>query len=427
MTKRILAAAMAAAVLAAASPAGAFAESNSGAESSAEALSAAETYSGTESSAEASSDAEKPEPDASSEMNTLHVGQTVSWQPYDRTLQVRFESRDPSVAEVSEDGTIRAVGPGETEITARSEETDRYAAGEAFYTLTVFPDEDGLYLSEWENYFYYEGKKYRPGELPAETERKLCVTNPELKAYLEDYLPRYQKEISDPMEAALTAVTNFGAGCLMKRGYRFDPMIGELLEDAKDSWMTVLQQKNGSCVRYSSLFAYLLFLSGLPCMQVESAGEARGHDWNLIEHDGYYYNLENHNLLVKQEEHFAAPPFTEASAEVFASNIYSNHRVFFELPGYEGLKDGMSVASMGRDLSEKCPVLMIGRTPEGDYRAEFRTLKAGSVPEFPDGSRLTPEMMIYRNMELDSGNEEAAPYFMKADELLQEEIKGLFR
>ena len=173
-------------------------------------------------------------------MNTLHVGQTVSWQPYDRTLQVRFESRDPSVAEVSEDGTIRAVGPGETEITARSEET----------------------------------------------ERKLCVNNPELKAYLEDYLPRYQKEISDPMEEALTAVTNFGAGCLMKRGYRFDPMIGELLEDAKDSWMTVLQQKNGSCVRYSSLFAYLLFLSGLPCMQVESAGEARGHDWNLIEHDG---------------------------------------------------------------------------------------------------------------------------------------------
>lgn len=50
---------------------------------------------------------------------------------------VIYESSNPSVATIDEDGNVTIVAAGETVIKATSEETDNYLAGEAIYTLTV--------------------------------------------------------------------------------------------------------------------------------------------------------------------------------------------------------------------------------------------------------------------------------------------------
>jgi len=50
---------------------------------------------------------------------------------------VIYESSNPSVATIDEDGNVTIVAAGETTIKATSEETDNYLAGEASYTLTV--------------------------------------------------------------------------------------------------------------------------------------------------------------------------------------------------------------------------------------------------------------------------------------------------
>ena len=52
-------------------------------------------------------------------------------------VTVTFTSSDPAVATVAQDGTVTPLAKGTTTITATSEETSEYLAGEAHYTLTV--------------------------------------------------------------------------------------------------------------------------------------------------------------------------------------------------------------------------------------------------------------------------------------------------
>ncbi len=52
-------------------------------------------------------------------------------------VTVTFTSSDPAVATVAQDGTVTPLAKGTTTITATSEETSEYLAGEASYTLTV--------------------------------------------------------------------------------------------------------------------------------------------------------------------------------------------------------------------------------------------------------------------------------------------------
>lgn len=52
-------------------------------------------------------------------------------------LPLKWESSDPKVAEVGEDGKVTLVGPGKTFISVSTEGNDKYAAGNARYELTV--------------------------------------------------------------------------------------------------------------------------------------------------------------------------------------------------------------------------------------------------------------------------------------------------
>lgn len=65
-----------------------------------------------------------------------------------------------------------------------------------------------------------------------------------------------------------------------------------------------------------------------------------------------------------------------------------------------------------------------------EYRVFFDTLEKGRVPTLVRGGsskEITPGQLIYRNMELDAGNDEVAPYFEEASKLLQNEMEGLFQ
>lgn len=53
------------------------------------------------------------------------------------SLEITYTSSDPTVATVASDGTVTPLAKGTTTITATSEETSQYLAGEAHYTLTV--------------------------------------------------------------------------------------------------------------------------------------------------------------------------------------------------------------------------------------------------------------------------------------------------
>jgi len=68
-----------------------------------------------------------------------------------------------------------------------------------------------------------------------------------------------------------------------------------------------------------------------------------------------------------------------------------------------------------------------GTKEEPEYRVFFDTLTKDHVPEFTDGTKLTMQKMVYRNMELDADNDEKAPFFREASQLLQEEVKGLLQ
>ncbi|MCR4860791.1 MAG: carbohydrate-binding domain-containing protein [Bacteroidales bacterium] len=59
-------------------------------------------------------------------------------------LSVTYSSSDESVATISSGGTVTLVAAGTTTITAESAATDTYAAGSAYYTLTVSKADAGL-------------------------------------------------------------------------------------------------------------------------------------------------------------------------------------------------------------------------------------------------------------------------------------------
>ena len=73
---------------------------------------------------------------ATATLGSDFVAPTLSYvEGFDGT--VIYESSDPDVATVDEDGNVTIVAAGVTTITATSEATDNYLAGEASYTLTV--------------------------------------------------------------------------------------------------------------------------------------------------------------------------------------------------------------------------------------------------------------------------------------------------
>ena len=267
---------------------------------------------------------EAPEISSESDIQSLHVGNTHEWKPFVNypQLQVTYSSSDPEVLSISADGLLTALQEGKVTVTATSAKTAEYASATYDCLIYVFSSADGLYLSEVCTYFYYQGKKYQSGELPLDVERELCLTQPDLKIYLQDYLYPCQKKIPDRTEAALTAIINYGAN-YFRHNIRFAGD-GGLAETAKESWMRMLAIRKGICVPCSSLFCYLMYLAGLPSMIVETPelSDMRAHDWNLIEHDGYYYNLENHVFLQHQYDRYICPPFSNATAAYFPGHIY---------------------------------------------------------------------------------------------------------
>ncbi len=378
-----------------------------------------------------------PEVCYESDVYSLHVGDTHQWKPfvdYPR-LQVAYESSDPDVLSITSDGTMTALREGEAMVTAATAKTGGFSPAEYECLIVVFSSGDGLYLSEMSSYFYYRGAQYAPGELPLEVERELCLTQEDLRIYLRDYLYPCQEKIPDRTEAALTAIINYGAG-YFRHHFRFTGDGGRA-EDAKEDWMRMLITRKGLCVPSSSLFCYLMYLAGLPGMIVESPDESqnRAHDWNLIEHDGYYYNLENHVLLHYQYDRYVFPPFSDATAAYFAGAIYGSWYMHYPIAGAAFGPD-QAVNAMGRDLSEACPILICEKKQNGEYIAHFETIRKGSIPVYADGTPVAPEEVIYRNMETGDGmqaggngdqvNEEAAPLFAKANQMLSVEIAGLF-
>lgn len=386
-------------------------------------------------SARASAGAE-PEASYESDVFSLHVGDTHQWKPFADYpgLRVAYRSSDPDVLSITSDGSITALREGEAIVTATSAKTDKYDSAEHECFIVVFSSADGLYLSETCCYFYYQGAKYSSGELPPEVERELCLTQEDLRVFLQDYLYPYQNIIPDRTEAALTAIINYGAGYFRHR-FRFESVPG-LAESAKEDWMRMLVTRKGLCVSCSSMFCYLMYLAGLPSMIVENPiSQNRAHDWNLIEHNGYYYNLENHVFLHYQYDRYVLPPFSNATAAYFAGNIYGCWYMHYPVAG-GSFGPGKSVNSMGRDLSNACPVLICENKPNGEYIAHFETIRKGNIPVYQNGTPVTLEEVIYRNMETGDGmaaggsgsqlNEEAVPLFTKANHMLFREIVGMF-
>ena len=386
--------------------------------------------------AEASAGA-KPEASCESDVVSLHVGDTHQWKPFAEYpfLRVAYRSSDPDVLGISSDGTMTALREGEATVTATTVKTREYGSARHECYIVVFSSADGLYLSEMCSYFYYQGKQYRSGELPLDVERELCMTQSDLRIYLQDYLYPYLNKIPDRTEAALTAIINYGADYFRHR-FIFASVLG-LAESAKEDWMRMLVSRKGMCVACSSMFCYLMYLAGLPSMIVETPNsENRAHDWNLIEHDGYYYNLENHVFLHYQYDRYVLPPFSNATAAYFPGNIYGCWYMHYPVAGGTFGPD-KSVSSMGRDLSNACPILICEKKPNGEYIAHFETIRQGNIPVCQDGTPVTLEEVIYRNMETGDGmaaggsgdqlNEEAVPLFTRANHLLFWEIVGMFK
>ena len=380
----------------------------------------------------------KPEASSESDTQSLHVGDTHEWKPFVKypQLQVTYRSSDPEVLRISADGLLTALKEGEVTVTATSAKTAEYASTEYECLIYVFSSADGLYLSEACTYFYYQGKKYESGKLPLEVERELCLTQEDLKIYLQDYLYPCQKKIPDRTEAALTAIINYGAN-YFRHNIRFAGD-GGLAETAKESWMRMLAIRKGICVPCSSLFCYLMYLAGLPSMIVETPepSDMRAHDWNLIEHDGYYYNLENHVFLQHQYDRYICPPFSNATAAYFPGHIYGCWFMHYPVAGGAFGPD-KNLSEMGRDLSQACPILICEKKQNGEYIAHFETIRKDDIPVYEDGTPVRLEEVIYRSMETGDGmeaegpgnqiNEAAAPFFTKADHMLFGEIVGMFK
>ena len=125
-----------------------------------------------------------------SDVATLHVGDTHQWKPFadHPELQVAYRSSDPDVLGITSDGLITALGEGEATVTATTAKTGEYDPAEHECFIVVFSSADGLYVSETASYFYYQGVKYRSGVLPPDVERELCLTQEDLRVYLQDLI-----------------------------------------------------------------------------------------------------------------------------------------------------------------------------------------------------------------------------------------------
>ena len=384
-------------------------------------------------------DDELPEPSVhpNAYIYAVHIGQAVSWQPYREypELSVTYSSSKPDILQISEEGALTALQEGASELTASTPGNGQYSASDISVFVEVLSSEDGLYLISGDPHFYYQGACYNQGELPLETERELCKRDPALKTFLEDYLEPYQASISDRTEAALTALLNFAAN-YYTRNFVFDKVPGGA-DSGKTQWMELLRSHYGLCAPTASLFCYLMYLSGLPAMEVDSCGdpEQRAHTWALIEHDGYYYNFEEFDFMVGLRERYAIPPFSVSAAAYFQNRIYGDYYLHFPVPGASFTPD-QKVENMGRDLSAACPVLIYEHLPDGTYRARFETIRKGYIPAYEDGTPLKMEELTYKDMESDAlpgadgtqdqVNEYAAPLFREASEMLFAEISGLF-
>jgi len=356
----------------------------------------------------------------------IHLGQKkhkTTWKPFKKypKVKVTYKSSDSSVVSISKTGKLNIKKKGWVTLTAKVKKTATYKAAEASIYITVMPKKNGLYTDDTGNpHFYYKGKQYAPGQLSRETEVKLCKTQPLLKKYLEDYLPKYRKKIKDPVEAGLTAILNYGNKYLSKKT-EFNPFYVATIEENNTIWSRLLYNRRGACVYYSSLFCYLCYLSNIPCMAVEDAD----HAWNILYHDGYYYSLENHYFLVKTRDHLAVPPLSKKTAKIFANEIVHATNV------QRGMKKTKLIptsdaAKMGRDLSSSCPLLLYSKNSSGEYEVHFRKLAKGTIPKYENGTPVTLSEMIHLQMESEEKSGEIYPVFQKMDTTLQDELKAFF-
>ena len=370
---------------------------------------------------------EEPSENYDTYIESIHIGQTHVWEPFADypQLPVTYSSDAAQTATIAQDGTITPVSEGAVMVHASTPRTDSYEACDIGMYFYVLPEADGLYLTDMTNHFYYMGEQYQPGELPFRVEFNLCGTQPDLRKYIDDYLSPDQSKLETD-EAALTAILNYGDQYFSKNSL-FDDY-GSTCESGRTDWMLLLLRKKGMCAYNASLFCYLMYLGGLPAMEVDSPlTEARGHTWNLIEHDGYYYNLEEYHFLHEPWERYVIPPFSEKTAKYFAENIIGEYAVHFPETGV--LDETVKLKDLGRDLSEVCPVLMYERGEDGEYRVWFDEITKDHIPAWTDGTPVELKEIAYRNMETDPDNgqynEEAKPLFDEADALLWEEIGSL--
>ena len=369
----------------------------------------------------------EPEENYDTFIEAIHIGQTHVWKPFADypQLYVTYSSDDTDILMISDDGTITPVSEGSATLSASTAPTDEYRACEAQMYLYVLPEENELYLTDMTCHFYYKGEQYQPGELDQDIERELCLTQPDLKTYILDYLSPYQSKY-EPDEAALTAILNFGDRYFSKNSV-FEGYVSGC-ESGKTDWMQLLRRHEGMCSYNASLFCYLMYLGSLPAMQIDTpVTEERGHSWNLIEHDGRYYPVEEYDFLHEPQERYVIPPLSEKTAAYFPGNIVGEYAVHFPKAGV--LDETMKIEDLGRDLSETCPVLMYERADDGKYLVWFDEIRKDRVPVWSDGTPVALEEITYKNMEtgMEGGqfNKEAKPLFDRADELLWEDIRPL--
>ena len=382
-------------------------------------------------------DSIEPDPSSDCYITCLHVNQPYKWQPYKDypELSVTYSSDKPDVISIAEDGTVTVHKEGSATITATTPGNATYKASTFDSFIDVLAEADGLYLYEGDPHFYYQGCIYGPGELPLEVERNLCLTNPDLKIYLTDYLEPAKASIEDDTEATLTAILNYGANYYSKN-FVFDGYGGSS-EMAKTQWLELLRRHVGLCTPHASLFCYLMYLSNLTSMSVDSGEpqEDRAHTWCIIEHDGYYYNLEEYNFMHDIREKYATAPISLSNAAYFESTICSTHLVPFPTEGAT-MKANTKISDMGRDLTKECPVLLYEHLSDGSYRARFVTVKKGQIPTYSDGTPLQMTDLSYKNMENDPGtgkdgahnqyNKSAYAVFSVANNMLYNDIAPLW-
>lgn len=356
----------------------------------------------------------------------FHVGEAnvkKKWTPYRKytDIKVTYKSSNSSVVSISKKGIITLKKPGTVTLTAKVKKTKKYKAAKTLIYITVLPDKEGLYTDDVGNpHFYYQKKQYMPGSLPRDTEIRLCKSNPHLKKFLEEYLPGYRAKISDPAEAGLTAILNYGADYCSSRT-AFNELYGGSIDADNSLWSVLLYNHKGACIHFSSLFSYLCYLSGIPCMSIEDYG----HAWNIIYYKGYYYSVENHYFLVKPRQKLAMPPFSKATAKIFRDEIITTVNV---QPGMQKMKwvPTEEVGKMGQDLTAGCPILSYSKTDSGEYRVHFDKLDAGHRSLYPSGEEIKLTGLIHLQMESEARNPEIYPAFRKADETLQKELKKFY-